>query len=134
MLDLIKKTESKKPNILLWEEEGLCMYKSYDKLVFTKKPKSYSFSYDINDVDFENESVLISRKGNKEDETILRQEGVFSETLIQTVKEYLETVNVGAMASRETSMAITKLDECLMWIDKRSNDRKLRGVQNTYKS
>ena len=77
---------------------------------------------------------IVFCKGNKEDESILRQEGLFTETLIQTAKEYLETVNVGAMASRETSMAITKLDEALMWIDKRANDRKLRGVQATYKS
>ncbi len=85
LLDLIKKTESKKPNILLWEEEGLCMYKSYDKLVFTKKPKSYSFSYDINDVDFENESVLISRKGNKEDELYFKKDDF--PLFIRTIKE-----------------------------------------------
>lgn len=76
---------------------------------------------------------IVFCKGNKEDSAILRQEGVFSETLIQTVKQYLEGVNVGAMASRETSMAITKLDECLMWIGKRAEDRKLREVQGTYK-
>ena len=72
-------------------------------------------------------------KGNKQDESALRQEGVFTETLIQVAKQYLESVNVGAMATRETSMVITKLDEALMWTDKRSNDRKLREVQNTYK-
>jgi len=71
-------------------------------------------------------------KGNKLDESALRQEGVFTETLIQAAKQYLESVNVGAMATRETSMVITKLDEALMWIDKRSNDRKIREVQNTY--
>ncbi len=72
-------------------------------------------------------------KGNKEDESALRQEGVFTETLIQTVKQYLESVNVGPMQTRETSMVITKLDEALMWVDKRSSDRKLREVQGTYK-
>jgi hypothetical protein len=71
-------------------------------------------------------------KGNKEDETAFRQEGMFTETLIQTAKQYLESVNVGQMASRETSMVITKLDEALMWINKRSEDRRLRGVQATY--
>ncbi len=71
-------------------------------------------------------------KGNKEDESQLRQEGVFTETLIQTAKEYLESVNVGPLATRETSMVITKLDEALMWINKRAEDRKLRGVQGTY--
>lgn len=73
-------------------------------------------------------------KGNKEDENVFRQEGVFTETLIQVAKQYLESVNVGNMATRETSMVITKLDEALMWIDKRSNDRKLREVQGTYKA
>lgn len=72
-------------------------------------------------------------KGNKEDSSILRQEGVFTETLLQVAKEYLESVNIGDMATRETSMVITKLDEALMWINKRSEDRKLRGVQGTYK-
>ena len=76
---------------------------------------------------------IVFCKGNKEDESALRQEGMFTETLIQVAKQYLESVNVGAMATRETWMVITKLDEALMWIDKRSNDRKLREVQGTYK-
>lgn len=75
---------------------------------------------------------IVFCKGNKEDESVLRQEGVFTETLIQTAKQYLESVNVGNMTTRETSMVITKLDEALMWIAKRAEDRKLRGVQGTY--
>lgn len=75
---------------------------------------------------------IVFCKGNKEDNTILRQEGVFTETLIETAKRYLESVNVGPMSTRETSMVITKLDEALMWINKRAEDRKLRGVQATY--
>jgi hypothetical protein len=75
---------------------------------------------------------IVFCKGNKEDNTALRQEGVFTETLIQTAKEYLESVNVGSMSTRETSMVITKLDEALMWINKRAEDRKLTGVQGTY--
>ena len=71
-------------------------------------------------------------KGNKEDSSVLRQEGVFTETLVQVAKQYLESVNKGEMATRETSMVITKLDEALMWINKRAEDRKLRGVQGTY--
>ena len=72
-------------------------------------------------------------KGNKEDESKLRQEGVFPEVLIQTAKQYLESVNVGELHSKETDMVIIKLDEALMWIAKRAEDRKLRGVQTTYK-
>ena len=76
---------------------------------------------------------IVFCKGNKEDASALRQEGLFTETLIKTAKQYLEDVNVGDMSSRETSMAITKLDEALMWINKRAEDRKIRGVQATYK-
>jgi len=75
---------------------------------------------------------IIFCKGDKEDSTVLRQEGVFTETLIQVAKQYLENVNIGPMSTRETSMVITKLDEALMWINKRSEDRILRGVQSTY--
>lgn len=77
---------------------------------------------------------IVFCKGNREDSLVPRQEGVFTESLIQVAKEYLEAVNVGPMATRETSMVITKLDEALMWINKRSEDRKLREVQGTYKS
>lgn len=71
-------------------------------------------------------------KGNKEDSTIPRQIGFFTESLIATAKRYLEENNVGDLSSRETSTAITKLDEALMWLNKRAEDRKLRGVQGTY--
>jgi hypothetical protein len=76
---------------------------------------------------------IVFCKGNREDASVLRQEGVFTETLIQVAKQYLESVNVGEMASRDTSMVITKLDEALMWINKRAEDRKLREVQGTYR-
>lgn len=72
-------------------------------------------------------------KGNREDENIPRQTGFFTETLIKVAKQYLEDVNVGPLASRETSTAITKLDEALMWIAKRAEDRTEREVQGTYK-
>jgi hypothetical protein len=72
-------------------------------------------------------------KGNKEDESVFRQSGFFTESIIETAKRYLEENNVGDLSSRETSMAITKLDEALMWLGKRAEDRQLRGVQGTYK-
>jgi hypothetical protein len=71
-------------------------------------------------------------KGNKEDETVIRQTGFFTETLIAAAKKYLEENNVGDLATMETSMAITKLDEALLWIGKRASDRQRRGVQGTY--
>lgn len=75
---------------------------------------------------------IVFCKGNREDETVPRQEGVFTETVIQTAKEYLESVNVGPLSSHETSMAIIKLDEALFWLGKRAEDRRRRNVQGTY--
>lgn len=72
-------------------------------------------------------------RGNKLNENDPRQEGLFTETLLQVCKEYLEGVNVGPMATRDTSVAITKIDEALLWIGKRAEDRKMREVQGTYK-
>jgi len=71
-------------------------------------------------------------KGDKSNPDIYRQKGYFTETLIAVAKRYLEENNVGEMATRETSMAITKLDEALLWIGKRASDRAARGVQGTY--
>lgn len=91
-------------------------------------------TYEITNNGVEDGAGLILHfcKGNKEDESKLRQEGVFTETLIKLAKTYLESVNVGEMSTRETSTAISKLDEALMWIQKRTDDRILRNVQNTY--
>lgn len=71
-------------------------------------------------------------KGNKADENTYRQNGFLTETLIALAKKYLEENNVGDLSSRETAVAITKLDEALMWLNKRAEDRKIRGVQGTY--
>ena len=72
-------------------------------------------------------------KGSKDNPDIPRQEGLLTETLLEVCRQYLTGVNVGEMSSRETSMAITKIDEALLWIDKRRQDRELRNVLSTYK-
>ncbi len=107
------------------------------KLIETIEPKA---TYEIPVYQVTNEGLtdvlmfeLRFCKGNKEDETVFRQSGFFTESLIAVAKKYLEENNVGDLASRETSTAITKLDEALMWLNKRAEDRALRGVQGTYK-
>jgi len=71
-------------------------------------------------------------KGNKEDDSVPRQEGVFTESLLEVCRKYLVENNVGDLASRETSIAITKIEEAQLWLGKRAEDRKARGVQATY--
>jgi hypothetical protein len=72
-------------------------------------------------------------KGNKEDENVFRQEGFFSESLIQCVITHLKSVSVGELKDDETTQAILKLNEALMWLDKRKQDRLLAGTLGTYK-
>lgn len=90
--------------------------------------------YQVTDEGLKSEGSTIVRfcKGNKEDDTLFRQEGFFTETLLATCRQYLIENNVGDLASRETAIAITKIDEALLWLGKRSEDRKIRGVQGTY--
>lgn len=71
-------------------------------------------------------------KGDKENESIPRQSGVFTESLLEVCRKYLVENNVGDLASRETSIAITKIEEAQLWLGKRAEDRKARGVQATY--
>src|SRR5690606_41698989 len=72
-------------------------------------------------------------KGSKDDPSIPRQRGLFTESLLEACRKYLADNNQGVMATRETSLAITKIEEALLWLGKRAEDRKRRGVQGTYK-
>lgn len=70
-------------------------------------------------------------KGDKTDNSVFRQSGMFTESIIEVAKRYLESVNKGELANRDTAMAITKLDEALLWLNKRTADRVKRGVEGT---
>lgn len=81
----------------------------------------------------EGEWIIISLcRGDKADPSKPRQEGVFSETLLEVVIQYLQSVNTGELQSRETSVAITNIEQGQMWLGKRAQDRQARGVQGSY--
>lgn len=77
-------------------------------------------------------SMIHFCKGNKEDENIFRQEGIFTESLLSVAKLYLESVNIGEMKTEYTTEAIKNIQIALMWINQRSVDRIDRKVQGTY--
>lgn len=52
------------------------------------------------------------------------------DTIVAAAKMILEGLNKN-VPSRENSMAITKLDEALMWLEKRTKDRLDRKVEGT---
>lgn len=71
-------------------------------------------------------------RGDKLNEEVPRQNGVFVESLVEVAVQRLKAVNVGELSSRETSLAITKFQEGLFWLMQRSNDRQKRNVEDTY--
>ena len=56
--------------------------------------------------------------------------GATPEDLIAVTIGRLDKLN-GELPCRETSLAITKLEEALMWLNYRTVDRKRRGVEGT---
>lgn len=57
--------------------------------------------------------------------------GVNNEDLIAMVICRLQGFQDSEFNCRENAMAITKLEESLMWLRKRTNDREARGVEGT---
>lgn len=55
--------------------------------------------------------------------------GVQNEDLIAIVIDRLQGFQSGNFSCRENAIAITKLEEALLWLDKRTNDRIKRGVE-----
>ena len=58
--------------------------------------------------------------------------GAFVETVIRAAKQRIEHYNSTQFRCRENSMAITKLDEALMWLNSRTARRVDQGVEGTY--
>lgn len=55
--------------------------------------------------------------------------GCQNEDLIAIVIDRLQGFQDGDYRCRENALAITKLEEALMWLQKRTADRKARGVE-----
>ena len=49
--------------------------------------------------------------------------------VVEWCKNVIEQLNTPPYACRENSMAITKLDEALMWLQRRTENREKRGVE-----
>ncbi len=58
--------------------------------------------------------------------------GVMNEDLIVMVIDRMQGFQAGQYACRENALALTKLEEALMWLRKRTTDRENRGVEGTH--
>ena len=58
--------------------------------------------------------------------------GAFLEDVIQDCIDRLEFFNSTKFRCRENSLAITKLEEALQWLNYRTSKRNAQGVENSY--
>ena len=59
--------------------------------------------------------------------------GVMDENLIAIVIDRLRGFQSGKFSTRENAIALTKLEEALMWLKERTRGRESRGVEGTHK-
>jgi hypothetical protein len=100
-----------------FNESGAMDYKWFEKEV-----RPYSFIYVRNDV---NSISFTLQNGPVKDHGV---NGCQVDTLIHAAKIILSGLNDN-FPCRENSLAITKLEEALHWLDARTRNRELRGVE-----
>lgn len=57
--------------------------------------------------------------------------GISNEALLSIVEDRLLGFQSGKFACRDNAVALTKLQECLMWLQRRTRERMQRGVEGT---
>ena len=70
------------------------------------------------------------QEGARNDENA--KAGVLEGDLLEIVRHRLQCFQKGEFATRENACALTHIEEALMWLNKRKEDRKERNVLGTY--
>ena len=60
------------------------------------------------------------------------RDGVLDEDLLEIVRDRLLAFQAGEFACQENAYALHHIEEALMWLNRRKEDRKARGVLGTY--
>lgn len=60
------------------------------------------------------------------------QNGAFVEDVLEAARQRLQFFQSTKFRCRENALAITKIEEALGWLDWRTRQRTLHGVENTY--
>jgi len=115
-MEVIRKTEY--TEVLVWDEPGqgnACHGYTVRKSVGPELP-------DMTRVDFQNGPIQENGVN-----------GCQNEDLLAIVIHRLQGFQSGKFLCRENAIALTKIQEALMWLDKRTSDRKARGVEGMNK-
>lgn len=102
-----------------FNESGAMDYKWFEKDI---RPHNFIYvRHDVNSLAFTIQNGPVGEAGVN---------GCQVDTVIETAKIILEGLNK-QFPCRENAVAITKLDESLMWLEKRRKDRVVRMVEGT---
>lgn len=74
--------------------------------------------------------AICFQKGPRKDPEA--RHGVLDEDLLEIVRDRLRAFQAGEFSCRENACALTHIEEALMWLNKRKEDRAERGVLGTY--
>jgi hypothetical protein len=96
-------------------------------LYSVEEGKGIVLSGKVIDIDFVRGSIVT------EENTLPKQDGVLVEQLLEVCRQHLVSVNVGQLASHETSLAITAIEEAMLRLYQREYNRKKAGTLGTYK-
>ena len=90
----------------------------------------YLISYLDDNSDMCNAGYLKFQKGARHSKD--SQHGVTDQDLLEIVRDRLTCFNQGDMPSQETAIALTYVENALLWLNKRTEDRIERNVLGTY--
>ena len=71
--------------------------------------------------------IVVFHSGNPADGV----NGLTNEVLLLMIRDRLERWQKGEHSSRENAIVLTKIEEILMWMNKRTAEREERGVEGT---
>lgn len=60
--------------------------------------------------------------------------GVFVETVLKIARDRIKAYQGTRFSCRENAIAVTKIEEAIHWLDHRTRDRIVRGVENTHRT
>ncbi|MBW6408978.1 Acb2/Tad1 domain-containing protein [Clostridium weizhouense] len=72
------------------------------------------------------EQKIVFQKGARKEEN--SQHGVIDTDLLEIVRDRLKSFQAGPFSSRENACALTHIEEALMWMNRRVEDRIERNV------
>ena len=73
---------------------------------------------------------ILFQKGPRNDPD--SRDGVTDQDLLEIVRDRLRAFQTGPLPSRETACALTHIEEAIMWLSRRADDRAERKVLGSY--